>query len=52
MNSQDIYHKMMGIADGHHVYIDSFIAIAKWVEADFDYNPQKNEAIKKNEHKF
>jgi hypothetical protein len=41
MKAQDIYHKMRAIAEDYHAYTDQLIAIAKWIEAEFDYNPQK-----------
>lgn len=41
MKAQDIYHKMRAIAEDYHAYTDQLTAIAKWIEAEFDYNPQK-----------
>lgn len=41
MKARDIYHNMRAIAEDYHGYTDQLIAIAKWIEAEFDYNPQK-----------
>ncbi len=41
MKARDIYHEMRAIAEDYHAYTDQLTAIAKWVEAEFDYNPQK-----------
>lgn len=41
MKAQDIYHRMRAIAENYHAYTDQLAAIAKWIEAEFDYNPQK-----------
>lgn len=41
MKAQDIYHKIKAIAEDYHAYTDQLVAIAKWIEAEFDYNPQK-----------
>jgi len=40
MKAQDIYHKMRAIAEGHHLHSDQLIAIAKWIEEEFIYNPR------------
>ena len=45
MEARDIYHKMRAIAEPIHAYTDQMVAIAKWIEAEFDYNPQ-NKALK------
>jgi hypothetical protein len=41
MKAQDIYHKMRAIAEDYHAYTDQLTAIAMWIEAEFEYNPQK-----------
>lgn len=41
MKAQDIYHKIKEVADPYHAYTDQMVAISKWVESDFDYNPHK-----------
>ena len=41
MKAQDIYHKMRAIAEDHHAYTDQLTAIAMWIEAEFEYKPQK-----------
>ena len=41
MKAEEIYHKMKAIAEPHHAYDDQMVAIAKWIEAEFDYNPKK-----------
>jgi hypothetical protein len=41
MKAQDIYHKMRAIAEDYHAYTDQLTAIAKWIEAEFEYKPQK-----------
>jgi len=41
MKAQDIYHKMRAIAEDYHAYTDQLTAIAIWVEAEFEYKPQK-----------
>jgi hypothetical protein len=46
MKAEEIYLKIREIAKPYHAYTDQFIAIAKWVEARFDYNPQKKETVK------
>ena len=41
MKAQDIYHKMRAIAEDYHAYTDQLAAIAMWIEAEFEYKPQK-----------
>ena len=41
MKAQDIYHKMRAIAENYHAYTDQLTAIAMWIEAEFEYKPQK-----------
>jgi hypothetical protein len=41
MKAQDIYHKMRAIAEDYHAYTDQLTAIAMWIEAEFEYKPQK-----------
>lgn len=41
MKARDIYLKIRTIADPYHAYADQMVAIAKWIESEFDYNPQK-----------
>lgn len=41
MEARDIYNKMKAIAEPHHAYTDQFVAISKWIEAEFTYNPHK-----------
>lgn len=41
MKAQDIYHRMRAITEDYHEYTDQLTAIAKWIEAEFEYNPQK-----------
>ena len=41
MKAQDIYHKMRAIAEDYHAYTDQLTAIAKWIEAEFEYKPQR-----------
>lgn len=41
MKAQDIYHKMRAIAEDYHAYSDQLTAIAMWIEAEFEYKPQK-----------
>jgi hypothetical protein len=41
MKAQDIYHKMRAIAEEYHAYTDQLTAIAMWIEAEFEYKPQK-----------
>jgi len=40
MKAQDIYHNMRAIAEDYHAYTDQLTAIAKWIEAEFEYKPQ------------
>lgn len=42
MKAQDIYHRMKAIAEDYHAYTDQLTAIAKWIESEFDYNPNQN----------
>jgi hypothetical protein len=41
MKAQDIYHRMRAIAEDYHAYTDQLTAIAKWIEAEFEYKPKK-----------
>ena len=41
MKARDIYNTMRAIAEEHHAYTDQLIAIAKWIETEFEYKPQK-----------
>lgn len=41
MKAQEIYHNMRAIAEPIHAYSDQMVAIAKWIEAEFEYKPQK-----------
>ena len=41
MEARSIYYTMRGIAEPIHGYADQIAAIAKWVESEFNYNPQK-----------
>lgn len=41
MKAQNIYHKMRAIAEDYHAYTDQLTAIAKWIEVEFEYKPQK-----------
>lgn len=36
-----IYHTMRSIAEPIHAYSDQFMAIAKWIESEFIYKPDK-----------
>jgi hypothetical protein len=45
MKTKDIYYKMRAIAEPYHEYADQIAAIAKWIESEFDYNPQKKITI-------
>lgn len=41
MEAKDIYDTMRVITEPIHAYSDQMVAIAKWIEAEFDYNPLK-----------
>lgn len=41
MEARDIYNKMRAIAEPHHAHTDQFVAISKWIEAEFTYDPHK-----------
>ena len=41
MEARKIYHVLKSIVDPIHAHSDQMAAIAKWVEAEFEYKPQK-----------
>lgn len=41
MEAREIYHVLKSIVEPIHTHSDQMVAIAKWIEAEFDYKPQK-----------
>lgn len=39
--ARKIYNIMKAIAEPIHAYNDQMVAIAKWIESEFEYKPQK-----------
>lgn len=41
MEAREIYHVLKSIVEPIHAHSDQVVAIAKWIEAEFEYKPQK-----------
>ena len=41
MEAREIYHVLQSIIEPIHAHDDQIVAIAKWIEAEFEYKPQK-----------
>lgn len=47
MDARNIYHKIRAIAEPIHAWEDQMIAVAKWIESEFEYKPDKKVCNKK-----
>ena len=41
MEAREIYHVLKSIIEPIHAHNDQMVAIAKWIEAEFEYKPHK-----------
>ena len=41
MEAREIYHVLKSIVEPIHAHNDQMVVIAKWIEAEFEYKPQK-----------
>lgn len=42
MKAIEIYYKIRAIVEPHYSYSDQMMAIAKWIESEFEYKPYKS----------
>lgn len=43
MDAKDIYFQIKAIAAPINEYTDQMVAIAKWIESEFEYKPKRND---------
>lgn len=52
MKAENVYHTIKAIANQYHAHDDQMVAIAKWVEQEFDHKPGKKVQDPKCEEKI